>query len=132
MISTLYYYNPVLSWKKVEKGNTAHLQIDEMVMELLDGVMSILTQTTNFPVLTDSLKQFHLGTVENARAYILENFTQDISLRQLAERCLVSPFHFSRIFKTVMNISPHQYLREVRLNHAKILLTTTGQSITDV
>ncbi|TMI86790.1 MAG: helix-turn-helix transcriptional regulator, partial [Bacteroidetes bacterium] len=100
--------------------------------ELLDGVMNILTRTTNFPVLTDSVKQFHLGTVENARAYIFENFTQDISLQQLAEHCLVSPFHFSRIFKTVMNISPHQYLREVRLNHAKILLMTTGQSITDV
>ena len=125
-----YLHNRI--WKKVEKRNTAHLQIDEMVMELLDGVMNILTRTTNFPVLTDSVKQFHLGTVENARAYILENFTQNISLQQLAGHCLVSPFHFSRIFKSIMNISPHQYLKKVRLNHAKILLTTTGESVTDV
>jgi transcriptional regulator GlxA family with amidase domain len=70
--------------------------------------------------------------VENARAYIFENFAQNISLQQLAKHCLVSPFHFSRIFKTIMNISPHQYLAEVRLNHAKVLLTTTELSIADI
>ena len=79
-----------------------------------------------------SLKQFHLGTVETARNYIFENFNQNISLQQLAKHCLVSPFHFSRVFKTIMNVSPHQYLTEVRLNHAKVLLTSTDQSIADI
>jgi transcriptional regulator GlxA family with amidase domain len=31
-----------------------------------------------------------------------------------------------------MNVSPHQYLADVRLNHAKILLTTTEQPVTDI
>lgn len=125
-----YLHNRIA--KKVTKERASNLQIDEMVIDLLERVISILTNSKELPVIADSLKQFHLTTVENARAYILENFSQDISLQQLAKHCLVSPFHFSRIFKTIMNISPHQYLTEVRLNHAKVLLSTTEQSITDI
>jgi len=103
-----------------------------MVMDLLERVINILTTSDPIPAVPDSLKQFHLGTVEAARSFIFENFSQNISLQQLAKHSLVSPFHFSRIFKTIMNISPHQYLTEVRLNHAKVLLTTTEQSIADI
>ena len=125
-----YLHNNI--WKKLEKRNAANLQTDEMVMELLERVINILTNSKPVPTIADSLKQFHLGTVESARAYIFENFSNNISLQQLSRHCLVSPFHFSRIFKTIMNISPHQYLAEVRLNHAKVLLSTTDQSVTDV
>jgi AraC family transcriptional regulator len=127
----LEYLHSII-WKKIEKGNTTNLQIDEMVIDLLEKVMNILAHSKAVPVIADSMKQFHLNTIENARAYIFENFDQDISLQQLAKHCLVSPFHFSRIFKNIMNVAPHQFLSEVRLNHAKVLLTTTGQSITDI
>jgi AraC-like DNA-binding protein len=125
-----YLYNRIT--RKVTKERASGLQIDELVLELLEKVLNILTNTKDIPVIADSLKQFHLGTVENARTYILENFSHNISLQQLARHCLVSPFHFSRIFKAIMNVSPHQYLTEVRLNHAKVLLSTTEQSITDI
>jgi AraC-like DNA-binding protein len=119
-------------WRKVQQKKSAGLQIDEMVMDLVEKVINILTHSDSLQSLPDNLKQFHLGTVERAREYVLANFSQDISLQQLAKHCLVSPFHFSRIFKTVMNVSPYQYLAEVRLNHARILLTTTAQSVADI
>jgi AraC-like DNA-binding protein len=125
-----YLHNRIT--KKVTNEKASNLQIDEMVIDLLERVLNILTNSKEVSVIADSLKQFHLATVENARAYILENFTQNISLQQLATHCLVSPFHFSRIFKAIMNVSPHQYLTEVRLNHAKVLLSTTDQTITDI
>jgi len=124
-----YLHNSL--WKKVQQKKAAGLQMDEMVLDLLDKVINILTHSDSIRSV-GNLKQLHLGTVEKAREYILANFSQDISLQQLAKHCLVSPFHFSRIFKTIMNVSPHQYLAEVRLNHAKILLTTTAQSISDI
>lgn len=108
------------------------LQIDEMVIELLEKVMRVLGNIQEVASINDSLKQFHLGTIENAKEYILRNFNTNISLQQLAQHCYVSPFHFSRIFKSVMNVTPHQYLSEVRMSHAKILLTTTNQSVTDI
>ena len=116
----------------LQQKEVNNLQIDEMVIELLEKVMQVLGNIQEVPSLNDSLKQFHLGTIENAKEYILRNFNTNISLQQLAQHCYVSPFHFSRIFKSVMNVTPHQYLAEVRLSHAKILLTTTNQSVTDI
>jgi AraC-like DNA-binding protein len=45
---------------------------------------------------------------------------------------MVSPFHFSRIFKTITKTSPHQYLTSVRLTHAKVLLTETNSPVSDI
>ena len=118
-------------WKLVlQKANG--LQLDEMVIELLEKVMGILTPSAPVHAITGALKKFHLTTVEKARAYILENFSSPVSLGQLSRHCLVSPFHFSRIFKNIMNVSPYQYLTAVRLNHAKVLLTTTDKSLPDI
>jgi AraC-like DNA-binding protein len=125
-----YLHNSL--WRKVQQKKAAGLQMDEMVLDLLDRVIRILTHSGPLPSVPDNLKQFHLGTVERAREYILANFNGDISLQQLAKHCLVSLFHFSRIFKTIMNVSPHQYLAEVRVNHARVLLATTAQSISDI
>jgi AraC-like DNA-binding protein len=82
--------------------------------------------------LTPALRQFHLRTVENARDYLLGHFNEDVSLHQLAQHCHVSPFHFSRIFRDIMHSSPYQYLSALRLDHAKNLLGTTDQPVTDI
>ena len=108
------------------------LQLDEMVVELLDKVMQIVGNTKNIAPVPDSLKQFHLGTIENAREFMLQNFNRNISLQQLAQHCYVSPFHFSRIFRSIMNVSPYQYLADIRLNHARILLVSTSEPVTDI
>jgi AraC-like DNA-binding protein len=51
---------------------------------------------------------------------------------QLAEYCYVSPFHFSRLFKTFTSASPHQFLLTVRLKQAELLLRNTTQPVADV
>ena len=109
------------------------LQIDELVMEMIEKVMQMISgKPGEVAPVSDSLKRFHLRTIENAKEYILGHFNENISLHQLAQHCHVSPFHFSRIFKSIMNVSPHQYLADIRLNHAKILLTSTEQPVTDI
>ena len=44
----------------------------------------------------------------------------------------VSPFHFLRLFSSVLGVTPHQYLVRSRLRHAARLLAETGPSITDI
>jgi AraC-like DNA-binding protein len=70
--------------------------------------------------------------MEMARDYILHHFHENISLNQIAQHCLMSPFHFSRIFKKIVNQSPHQYLTGIRLNHARYLLANTEKPIGDI
>lgn len=119
-------------FQKVSSKKYNSLEIDELVIALLEKVMILLGSAETPGSLPDKLKQFHLGTVEKARDYILSHFKENISLQRLAAHCLVSPFHFSRIFKTITKSSPHQYLNSVRLTHAKILLTETSSPVSDI
>jgi AraC family transcriptional regulator len=60
------------------------------------------------------------------------NFTEDISLMDMARHCHVSPFHFSRIFKLFTSSSPHQFLSGLRLKQAELLLLDTALPVADV
>lgn len=108
------------------------LEMDDLVLQLVEKVMHTLGNKPKVEPLPESLKRHHLNTIESARDYLFQNFSKDISLQQLAEHCCVSLFHFSRIFKSVMNCSPHQYLKEIRLNHAQLLLQSTELSVGEV
>ena len=125
-----YHHQKIFQKLSSKKYNS--LEIDEMVIELLEKVMSLLGSAETPGKIPDKLKQFHLGTIEKARDFILVHFKENISLQKLAEHCLVSPFHFSRIFKSMTNASPHQYLAAVRLTHAKVLLTETTSPVSDI
>ena len=44
----------------------------------------------------------------------------------------MSPFHFLRLFGSVLGVTPHQYLVRSRLRRAARLLAAEERSITDV
>ena len=127
----LEYHHERIFQKIISKKYNS-LEIDELVIGLLEKVMMSLGSAETSGSISDKLKQYHLGTIETARDYILSHFKENISLQQLAAHCLVSPFHFSRIFKAIMKTSPHQYLTSVRMTHAKVLLSGTSSPVSDI
>jgi AraC-like DNA-binding protein len=124
----LHYYILQL----IQARAAGKLQIDNLVMEVIDKVLLRLTDYVPDAAVNARLKKNHLLTIERAKEYITRNFTKDISLMEIAEYSYVSPFHFSRIFKTFTSSSPHQFLLAIRLQHAAMLLQDTRQPIADV
>lgn len=57
--------------------------------------------------------------------YMESNFTQDLTLDQLAEFCGITKYHLCHEFKRYTSFSPKEYLTLLRLNQAKLLLSTT-------
>ena len=57
---------------------------------------------------------------------------RQIDLEQAAGQAGISPFHFLRLFSSVLGVTPHQYLVRSRLRHAARLLADNDISITDV
>jgi AraC-like DNA-binding protein len=57
---------------------------------------------------------------------------QETDLEQAAAQADISPFHFLRLFSSVLGVTPHQYLVRSRLRHAARLLADDGLSITDI
>jgi AraC-like DNA-binding protein len=57
---------------------------------------------------------------------------EQLDLEAAAAQAGISPFHFLRLFASVLGVTPHQYLVRSRLRHAARLLAGDGRSITDV
>jgi AraC-like DNA-binding protein len=57
---------------------------------------------------------------------------RDIALEDAARQAGVSPFHFLRMFASVLGVTPHQYLLRSRLRRAARLLADDDKPVTDV
>jgi AraC-like DNA-binding protein len=57
---------------------------------------------------------------------------RQIELQDAAAQAGVSPFHFLRLFSSVLGVTPHQYLVRSRLRHAARLLADDERAVTDV
>lgn len=69
--------------------------------------------------------------IKIAREYLEANYTENVSLRQLASVSSISPFHLLRTFHDVVGLPPFEYQTQLRLSRAKKLLRD-GWSIADV
>jgi AraC-like DNA-binding protein len=58
-------------------------------------------------------------------SYFSNHLSEPLSLEDMAQRANLSVSRFSFLFKQRYGISPHQYLMNMRINHAKELLTNT-------
>ncbi|MEW6196908.1 MAG: AraC family transcriptional regulator [Bacteroidota bacterium] len=110
----------------------SNMIIDSFVLEMLYSTLTALHDCEEPVTFSERFKRNHLTTIEKAKHFINEKFEEDISLFDVAENCFVSPFHFSRIFKTITSYSPYQYLLNVRLKKAEILLKTTDLPVTQI
>ncbi|MFA7084268.1 MAG: methylated-DNA--[protein]-cysteine S-methyltransferase [Arcobacteraceae bacterium] len=61
----------------------------------------------------------HYKQIEKAIKYIDENFKENPSLDEIAENIGMSKFHFIRVFKEYVGVTPRQFLHSVTLNYAK-------------
>ncbi|SHN17774.1 helix-turn-helix domain-containing protein [Mucilaginibacter sp. OK098] len=59
-----------------------------------------------------------------AKLFIDDHFADRIDLDNIADEAFFSKFHFIRVFHSVYNKTPHQYLSFVRIEKAKQLLAT--------
>jgi AraC family transcriptional regulator len=64
--------------------------------------------------------------------YIHSSLDQSLHLAELAEISGVSQYHFCRLFKQSIGVSPHQYVLQQRIEKAKGLLTQRKHTIAEV
>lgn len=70
--------------------------------------------------------------IGDAIAHIETNYTENITLDELAEKSHLSKRHFQRIFRDCIGRSPIDHLMHVRIQKASELLRFTERSITDI
>lgn len=98
-------------------------------------MMAFLIEIMNVYITPEDTETFRKQTDENtisitpALDYIRKNYMQDFSMEVLAQMCGMSSTHFRRMFTSIMNVSPLEYLIKLRIEKASLLLRTTEMPI---
>ena len=103
----------------INNGKNSHVLINKYVVELLTDM--ILNQNSSNAA---NLNQ----KLDVVTQYIQNHLSEDIKIEDLSNLLYLSPFYFSRQFKDFFGKSPYQYIIELRVNKACILLLQ-GSSI---
>ena len=64
--------------------------------------------------------------------YIEDQLHEDLTVAEIARAVHMSPYHFSRLFKSATGQSPYHYVMEARAKRAKALLKSRKFSISEV
>ncbi len=70
--------------------------------------------------------------LRKVKRHMDEHFAEPLQLDDLAAMASVSPHHFLRSFKRAFEVTPHRYLIDRRLEHARELLATTDLSVGEI
>ena len=76
-------------------------------------------------------KMYMYRRIVEAKLFIDTHYAQKIELDKISDQASFSKYHFLRLFKAAYGKSPHQYLTELRIHHAKRLLGA-GQTVSAV
>jgi AraC-like DNA-binding protein len=67
-----------------------------------------------------------------AREYLYANYNKNVNLENLANYACLSVNHLLRTFKLAYNQSPHQFLIQLRLQRAQLLLSKTEYPVYEI
>jgi AraC-like DNA-binding protein len=110
-------------------GGNSDVGLDEVGQLLASRFVEMVSERAPKPV-TATLRD-RRRAVETA-LWIDAHSHRQIDLEDAAGQAGTSPFHFLRLFSSVLGVTPHQYLVRSRLRHAARLLADDDVSITDV
>jgi len=100
--------------------------VSGIVMHLLGEIYSLARQRLyTGEEMTESI-------INKARIILRTNIEQDINIENVANELCVSYAWFRKAFKAYTGIAPNQYLIQLRIEKAKMLLTNHSRSIKEI
>jgi len=72
------------------------------------------------------------STVNKALEYIHKNYSKDISIEDISSYVNLSKYHFIRVFKHVIGVTPYAYITGYRITMGKHMLLETSLSIEEI
>lgn len=121
---SMYHYNKICS-NLSDASDTAILKSNSYLCELLSEFLVHITET-------DSYKESYSRNFSELFSYAEKNYFSDITVERMAEFFSLSKYHFIRIFKEYLGITPMKYIRNLRIAKASELLLRTDRTVEEI
>ncbi len=115
-----------IEWKYinlVEKQKTI-TGLTKLNKDMLDEFIAKVNESKNNYGISKPIKE--------CCAYVKNHFTEELSLQRIAKEVGYTEYYLTRKFQKEMGIKLLDYIKEVRLEYAKVWLATTNKSIQDI
>src|SRR5262249_8391368 len=70
--------------------------------------------------------------ISAALRHIEARVDEPLSIAQLARLAAMSPYHFLRTFRTLVGVTPHQFILHTRMKRAAVSLRRTSESVSAI
>ena len=107
-----------------------YLLIDSLKTTL--AIHLLRNYCTAQPKLSSYANGLSQSKLQQVTEYINEHLHQDVRLIDLAAIAQMSSYHFLRLFKQSLGVTPHQYILQSRIEKAKYLLQQSELSIAEI
>lgn len=129
---TLHTLGTKLSNSPFEKHEFSKEFYYHLSEQLIADHIPIFKQLQSVRSVKAETKKELLRRVLRGKDYINTCYMHPLSIEQVAQECHLSEYHFFRLFKAVVGISPHQYLISKRIENAHTLLLNKSHSVSDI
>ncbi len=85
-----------------------------------------------YPIATPEDQQAYFQELSPVVRYISEHHTDAISMREMASMAGLSATQFNQRFRTLLRMSPTDFILSLRVQHAQRLLTQTSRSLAEI
>ncbi len=121
------YHDVLFKLLNTESGNPEnYFYLHSKIYELLYMLCADAHRTT----LTNT--RYDKEALLSAKRYIDRCYMENPDLNTIADHANLSPVYFHKLFKAFTGKTPHDYLKDVRLSHAKHLLAFTQKPVEEI
>ena len=151
------YIDPLLTGKRkiinyISGNNEWEIECIEIVKKIVNAfskkkdyyelyIKGCLYQMINIVYINNSIKEVQenfskssesIESIKKVIEFINKNYSNKISINDLAPIANMSKYHFIRTFGSIIGVSPVKYINMVRINEAASLLQSGCSNITEV
>ncbi len=125
-----------ISQQILEQKNYDFEFTSEFYYQLAENIVSLhyagFSQLKNIKTVKSQTRKSLYRKILAAKNHIDSNFTSIKNIESVAKESSISEYHFYRLFKQILGVSPYQYVTQKKLEFAKHLLKDKSLSLTDI
>lgn len=117
-------------YKITSCSGTYDLKKDLKVSQWISDLMTLCTVSRRQK--TQQKSSAATQKLTAAISYMSEHLTEKISVSDISQSVFLSQYHFLRLFKKEIGVTPYEYLIHLRINRAKELLISTDICLDEI